>query len=88
VSESISAAEANRQFSRLLRGVREDGATYIVTAHGRPVAKIVPVDAPESARVTDAVRARARAGLLDRLRGQGAGANRTWKRDDLYEGGD
>lgn len=32
----------------MLRGVREDGATYVVTAHGRPVARIVPVDAAKS----------------------------------------
>lgn len=51
MTESISAAEANRQFSRLLRGVREEGATYIVTAHGRPVAKIVPLDAADEAVV-------------------------------------
>lgn len=37
----FSAAEANRQFSRILREVRE-GETIIVTSHGEPVAKIVP----------------------------------------------
>ena len=37
----FSAAEANRQFSKILRDVR-DGETVIVTSHGEPVAKIVP----------------------------------------------
>jgi prevent-host-death family protein len=37
----FSAAEANRQFSRILREVR-GGETIIVTSHGEPVAKIVP----------------------------------------------
>ena len=32
-------------FRSSLRGVREDHATYVVTSHGKPVAKIVPVDA-------------------------------------------
>jgi prevent-host-death family protein len=37
----FSAAEANRQFSRILREVR-GGETIVVTSHGEPVAKIVP----------------------------------------------
>lgn len=41
MEETVSAAEANREFSRLLRGVRE-GNSYIVTSHGRAVARIVP----------------------------------------------
>ena len=39
----FSAAEANRQFSKILRDVRQ-GETVIVTSHGQPVAKIVPAD--------------------------------------------
>ena len=39
--KSFSAAEANRQFSKILREVRE-GETVVVTSHGKPVAKIVP----------------------------------------------
>ena len=38
---SVSAAEANRSFSKLLGAVR-GGETVIVTSHGRPVAKLVP----------------------------------------------
>ena len=34
----ISAAEANRQFSALLREVRK-GRQYVVTSHGRPIAR-------------------------------------------------
>ena len=37
----FSAAEANRQFSKILRDVRQ-GETVIVTSHGEPVAKIIP----------------------------------------------
>jgi prevent-host-death family protein len=39
----FSAAEANRQFSKILREVR-GGETVVVTSHGEPVAKIVPAD--------------------------------------------
>lgn len=81
MTESISAAEANRQFSRLLRGVREEGATYIVTAHGRPVARIGPVDA------ADEVRASARDELLDELRKRAATGARNWTREEMYEDG-
>lgn len=81
MSASISAADANRSFSQLLRGVREEGATYIVTAHGKPVAKIVPYDADDE-RTSDA----AREVLLKRLASQPVlNIERTWSRDDLYE---
>lgn len=82
MSESISAADANRSFSRLLRGVREEGATYIVTAHGKPVAKIVPYEADDDDRTSEA----AREALLKRLASQPVlNIERTWSRDDLYE---
>ena len=77
MDEVVSAAEANRRFSRLLRTVRE-GRSYIVTAHGRPVAKIVP------AGTSDRTMARARATLLDRLRTQPVVEVGRWTREDLY----
>lgn len=40
MEESISAAEASRQFARILREVR-CGTSYVVTRHGKPVARIV-----------------------------------------------
>lgn len=79
MDESISAAEANRNFSRLLRGVRE-GHSYTVTSHGRPVARVVPADSEDAA--ADA----AWGSLLARLKRQPAGdAQRRWTRDDLYD---
>ena len=45
----ISTTEANRSFSRLLREV-QDGQSYVVTSHGRPVARIVPCDEADTAR--------------------------------------
>jgi len=81
MSESISAADANRKFSQLLRGVREDGATYVVTAHGKPVAKIVPYD--EIARASD--REVAREMLLKRLAAQPVMNLPRVSRDELYD---
>ena len=40
----VSAAEANREFSSLLRGVRE-GQTFVVTSHGKPVARMIVYEA-------------------------------------------
>ena len=41
MDEAVSAADANRRFSLLLRGVRE-GRSYVVTSHGKPVARLIP----------------------------------------------
>jgi prevent-host-death family protein len=78
MEETVSAAEANREFSRLLRGVRE-GNSYVVTSHGRPVAKLVPVTEDISSREI------AKQKLLKRLRSQPALNAGKWTRDELYE---
>jgi prevent-host-death family protein len=84
MEKSVSAADANRKFSQLLRGVRQ-GRSYVVTSHGEPVAKIVP--AVHDARATEG----ARASLLARLKSQsalkGRKARKRWTRDELYEDG-
>ena len=78
MKRAISAADANREFSALLRGVRR-GHSYVVTSHGRPVARIIPVTAGEeignAARVT----------LFKRLKDAPALAIPRWTRDELYE---
>jgi prevent-host-death family protein len=78
MEKAVSAADANRSFSRLLRGVRE-GHSYVVTAHGTPVARIVPVGRD------DRFVADARAALLARLRAQPVVDIAHWSRDELYE---
>ena len=78
MEETVSAAEANRQFSKLLRGVR-DGNSYVVTSHGRPVAKLVPVDEEAIARE------QARERLFARLRSQPVRNIGPWTRDELYD---
>ena len=78
----VSAADANRKFSELLRGVR-NGRSYVVTSHGKPVAKLVP--AAQDALIS----AGSRFALLTRLKSQpavkGAKARRRWTRDELHE---
>lgn len=78
MGKSISAANANRDFSALLRQVR-GGATIIVTSHGRPVARVVPVAAGAQVGRT------ARKTLFDRLATALPVDAGSWTRDDLYE---
>ena len=78
MEKTISAADANRSFSRILREVRE-GQRYVVTSHGRPVARIVPADSEHGSTRT------ARSSLLARLEAQPAVDVGPWRRDDLYE---
>jgi prevent-host-death family protein len=49
VQRSVSAREANQQFSRILRDV-EAGAEILVTRRGQPVARIVPAAPPPRER--------------------------------------
>ena len=82
MAETITAAEANRSFSRLLRGVRE-GQSYIVTSHGRPVARLAP---PEGAdELTRRVRHAARQSLFERLAKQPALNLGPWSGTEAYE---
>lgn len=82
MEERVSAADANRNFSELLRGVRK-GRTYVVTSHGEPVAKLAPTASDEV--LSDS----AREALLSRLSSQkpvrGSKARRRWRREELYE---
>jgi prevent-host-death family protein len=74
----VSAANANRKFSKLLSAVR-GGRSYVVTAHGKAVAKIVPV--AKNGGVAKA----ARTALLKRLRTEPVVRIGRWTRDELYE---
>jgi prevent-host-death family protein len=78
MSTTVSAAEANRQFSRILRAV-ESGETVIVTSHGRPVARICPVDEDSERRRVSLQH------LLDRLATQPAMNLAKTTREEMYE---
>jgi len=82
MEETVSAAEANRGFSRLLRGVRA-GRSYVVTAHGRPIARLVPVDDEADGELQ--LREAAKRALLERLEGQPVIDIGRWTRDELYD---
>jgi prevent-host-death family protein len=74
---TVSAADANRKFSELLRDVR-NGISVVVTVHGKAVARIV--------RIEDRVAAadEARETLLTRLSSQRALKTAGWTRESLY----
>jgi prevent-host-death family protein len=78
MEKPISAAEANRNFSKLLREV-QNGRSYVVTSHGRPVARIAPV--------TEERNSKARAALLAHLEARPVRQHPIgrWKRDELYD---
>jgi prevent-host-death family protein len=76
MEKAISSAEANRKFSQVLREVRE-GHSYIVTSHGKPVARIAPAEEARSEN--------GRNRLLRHLRSQPVRNIGRWTRDELYE---
>ncbi|MFZ1009389.1 MAG: type II toxin-antitoxin system prevent-host-death family antitoxin, partial [Candidatus Sulfotelmatobacter sp.] len=75
-----SAADANRNFSRLLREIKE-GKSYVVTSHGKPVARIEPVLTKKSRSAAE----RAKSSLLARLRRQPVIDIGPWTREELYD---
>lgn len=78
MDKAISAADANRRFSELLRTVKK-GGSVIITSHGTPVAKITPVVEDERAA------AGARSALFERLRAERPTQVGRWTREDLYD---
>jgi prevent-host-death family protein len=74
----ISAVDANRSFSRLLRDVR-GGESYVITSHGAPVARIVPITADDAAREA------AREAYFQELEKRPASYAGKWTRDELYD---
>ena len=77
----VPAAEANRQFSRLPRTVRE-GTRVIIASHGEPVAEMGPPTPDED-------EARRPGKVLADLEAHWAQSSPvvagTWTRDELYE---
>jgi len=78
MDKAVSAADANRRFSELLRTVK-GGRSVVVTSHGKPVAKIMPVAEDERAAKG------ARAALFARLRAERVTHVGRWRRDELYD---
>ena len=83
MERSVSAREANQQFSRILRDV-EAGAEILVTRRGQPVARIVPAAPSRERRLTPEQEA-AHARSMERLRkGWDLGGGK-FDRDELYD---
>ncbi len=73
----VSAADANRKFSHVLSEVRQ-GCSYIITCHGKSVAKITPF------RSYGGAASSAKSNLVTRLKSQPAKKIGRWTRDELY----
>lgn len=76
--KTISAGDANRHFSSLLREVAT-GEVITVLSRGKPVATISP------ARSGGGQREAAKLNLLARLHQQKPSDTRNWTRNELYE---
>jgi prevent-host-death family protein len=79
MDEIVTAVEVNRRVSELLRAARE-GRSFVVTSHGKPIARILPVG-----RSPGDGRSQAKAELMRRLREQPIQPIGRWTRDELYE---
>ena len=78
MEKSIPVADAKRNFSAILRAVK-DGQTYVVTSHGIPIARIMPAHRHRAV-------AAAKRRLFARLRAQPVRViGEHWHRDELYD---
>jgi prevent-host-death family protein len=78
--KTVTASEANRQFSAVLRSVAQ-GERITVTSRGVPVATIEPVRRQRKPARPGAAKRR----LLDRLARVTPTGLRSWTRDELYD---
>jgi prevent-host-death family protein len=76
---TVTATDANRNFSSLLREIAA-GESLLIVSRGTPVARMIPVG-------TESVRQSGRHALLRRLESQTASGRRNWTRDELYRDG-
>ena len=80
---TVSAADANRNFSKLLRDVQA-GETVVVTSRGKPVATFTPI-ADADLEAERKRRDEAFERLMTRLRSQPAMNLGTFNRDEAYD---
>ena len=80
-SQTVTASEANRSFSRLLRAVAR-GERVEITSHGRKVAVLSPAELPGPTREQ-------RLAALEKLKETWAAQDHVtigpWTREELYE---
>ncbi|QMW21718.1 type II toxin-antitoxin system Phd/YefM family antitoxin [Sandaracinobacteroides saxicola] len=73
---AITATDANQRFSEVLRDIQA-GETFIVTSHGRPVARLLPIDHGQNQTAAIDL-------LLDHLNTLPPRTLPGWQRDELY----
>lgn len=78
MNKRVTASEANRHFSRILKSVK-NGKAVTLTSHGEVVARIEP------ATDQDEVREQAWKNLLAELSKKPAIDIGSWTRDELYD---
>ena len=78
MSETITATDANRRFAQMLREV-DEGKSFIITSHGRPVGRLEPVGKSKLEREVAYRR------LLEHLANVKPVNAGPWTRDELYE---
>ncbi len=76
--KTVTASDANRRFSSVLRQVSH-GEVLTIVSRGKPVATIGPVNAEGANRQT------AKKSLISRLRQREQTGNRNWTRNELYD---
>jgi antitoxin (DNA-binding transcriptional repressor) of toxin-antitoxin stability system len=79
MNKMISAAEANRNFSKLLNELK-DGTSYTITSHGKVVGELNPPGAADRADREKAWKA-----MLADLRKKPVLNIGPWTREELYE---
>jgi len=84
MTRTVTATEANRSFSRLLRAV-ERGERVEITSHGRKVAELRPVEDEEDVEEARKRRLEALEVLKKRWATQERITVGTWTREELYE---
>lgn len=78
MEETISATDANRDFSHILGEVK-NGKRFVITSHGEPVAELVPADKDRI------LRQEAWDQLMEHLRTRPVIDIGPWTRDELYD---
>ncbi|MFN3669339.1 MAG: type II toxin-antitoxin system Phd/YefM family antitoxin [Brevundimonas sp.] len=81
MERSITATEANREFSRVFNEVA-GGETYVVTARGKPLVRMTPITSGEADKAQRNRKVRA---LLDRMAEMPLRHAGPITRDDGYE---
>lgn len=81
MDRAISASDANRQFSGILRDVKR-GDSFVVVSRGTPVARIVPVEHDDAKRLAAREALREHWRQLDK---EPMVLVEPWTRDELYD---